>query len=63
MNPPKKPTPTCDWCQKPRRDLLSMDGESRACFLCRQEASRGRVFDEKQNRYVLLETLYDQAHH
>lgn len=43
---------TCDWCQKPRRDLRPMDGETHACFLCRREASRGRVFDEKQNRYV-----------
>ena len=47
----------CDWCQKQRRDLRSMDGETSACFLCRKEAARGRIFDEKQNRYVLLETL------
>lgn len=45
----------CDWCQKPRSDLRSMDGETRACFLCRREASRRRIFDEKQNRYVQLE--------
>ena len=50
---PNKQT-TCDWCQKTRSDLRSM-GETHACFLCRREASRGRIFDEKQNRYVLLE--------
>jgi len=50
---PKKAT--CDWCGKTRSDLLPVGGETSACFLCRKEASRGRIFDEKQNRYVHLE--------
>jgi len=53
MNATKKPT--CDWCQKERRDVVRMDEETVACFLCRKEASRRRVFDVKQNRYVHLE--------
>ena len=47
---------TCDWCGKPRRDLRPFGDETRACFLCRKEASKSRIYDEKQNRYVLLET-------
>ena len=50
-----KPKPTCDWCEKQKRDVQPFGDETSACFLCRQEARRHRVFDETLNRYVRLE--------
>lgn len=49
--------PTCDWCNKPARDVQPFGEETHACFLCRQEARRQRVFDEKLNRYVRMDAL------
>lgn len=57
MKQPTKQT-TCDWCGKQRRDVEPFGEETGACFLCRREAARRRIFDETLNRYVrLTETL------
>ena len=52
-----KTTTICDWCGKPRRDVCPFGDETVACFLCRTEATRHRIFDEKLNRYVRKEDL------
>lgn len=51
---PRTPTKrlTCDWCERPAADVQPFGEETSACFLCRQEARRHRVFDVKTNRYV-----------
>ena len=46
---------TCDWCGKQKCDVQPFSDETGACFLCRQEARRQRVFDERLNRYIRLE--------
>ena len=46
---------TCDWCNKPHRDVRPFGDETSACFLCRKEASKSRIFDENLNRYVRKE--------
>jgi len=55
MKPSTKQT-TCDWCGKARRDVQPFGEETYACFLCRRCAASRRVFNEKLNRYVRLET-------
>jgi hypothetical protein len=51
------PPTTCNWRNKPASDVQPFGDETIACFLCRQEARRRRVFDEKLNRYVRMDNL------
>ncbi len=51
----KQKQTTCYWCGKARSDVQPFGDETSACFLCRREARRRRVFDEKLNCYVRLE--------
>lgn len=57
MKTPTRSKVLCDWCGRPMHDVKPFGDETSACFLCRQEARRRRVFDEKLNRYVRLEDL------
>lgn len=48
--------PHCDGCNKPRRAFSILrdangDPDVGVCFICHQEAMRGRFFDHKTGKY------------
>jgi hypothetical protein len=49
----------CDGCQKERHDVVSCGRDANGdpdapdlCFICRQEAKRGKVYSAEHGRYI-----------